>query len=603
MRPPFWPDKAWSTLVGPAWPPLAIDSGSDSDRVRTALAAYWKVRLDAVRPPLLSEDMRARFADHDGTRDVEVQQVGYEWLARAAAMEPCGFWFMEVGSAALGMVARQRAGQYETVQRALVQWNSAGSEAAAEVLAPLLTQASVEAGWGHVLQSIIDLWHDRQPTRAIARLDRAATLLGATAFGALGVSAPLMYGFAMALEGNVREGAELLQEWLRDHEDAPDHHRAEVMYHLARYLWSMELDQQATDALVSAVEMSPAHLLRFASDPAWGSAPAGASMPTEVLGRAAEKLRTQMVRWQRRVTAPDQGQDAFREVRYLLSFASDTYALFAASAARRIALAHGAEEPYHPPVAFAGQLQGLREFARSLPADILLSFGPDAPLLREQVAEIEQYLVENPVEESLVHHVQEIVSILPRACKVCVFEHAQRIARALEAAQQMANAEDEEAQKFFRTMMRRCIRVAGGLESLPDRADAALARATADQWNLLHDVIVAWSKRLKRLHGEVRIIAEADTVVSAGDRSAARVRIVDARGEVVAGVPLVWSVASGPAVPREAGQCLRDCWTLSLSTGKAYLPLSVVDGQSTEGTIAVATVGDRAPIILTYSVK
>ena len=148
MRARFWPDRAWKSLVGRAWPWVAPGDGPDyRERVTSTLRTYWgEQRLPRVPGDFLSEATRKKLGAAADAADADTVFWGvYEKIAAAAAGDGRAFWFFDLGAAGwMLMLRRLRQGGWLPERADLSQlveieqvWRNGPGHAAAEIDARL----------------------------------------------------------------------------------------------------------------------------------------------------------------------------------------------------------------------------------------------------------------------------------------------------------------------------------------------------------------------------------------------------------------------------------------------------------------------------------
>lgn len=614
----FWPDRAWDTVVGPAWPYLDFSSDADRERVRQALAPYWIRRLGSLRAPILSESAQEFFRNDHLSARPEDEFAGFEFVASAVEGDPAGFWFFELGTAAWAASVRaaleKNPGDKKPLSNVLAVWKTDFAHLEKAALNLIESEPDI-AGWGHLLLALSSLWGKRDLDRTIEHLDNALNYLPYEIQLDLFASASLTYALCTALSGDLDAAAELLTEKLQQ-DEARSFSKAfiaELSYHAGRYFWGAGREKEAIEIVRPVLIDRPAYLLRLVTDPAWGRTALDVVSVTESLGNYIEELRLEMIRWQRTVLPPEKGPDPFASVRVLLELSSDYYPLMAAAVARRKAIEAGAEEPYQPPTSFYTHMRDLREFVVNLPGDLPLRAGEDAPARLHgtkgsHFERIELQLQEAGPSPELVEEVEWLVEILPQAARLAMYEHADRIlvsmGVALEVAESLGLSEDE--LEKYHGWAKRCIAITDRVQKFPSAVGRDLALALADVWKLLEDIAQEWMAHEVRTRGQGTLVVEGEVQnVEPGEWVALRCRVIDASGAPMAGLPVVWRIASGPATPRDASDCLVDCWSVSLHTGLVYLPVWIPEGtpNGAKGVLVAHIYGNRTTVEIPYMVS
>lgn len=594
----FWSTQAWDYAVGRAWPLLDPRQPQDGERVRAALHSYWSQRLERVPPSILSAHARGIMAAHNGEHSDTMLAGGFEIVHSASRFAPEALWFFDVGCAAWSATLQSTSFsdimeldevEQGTLARIEKAWRTLGSTEALSEIERCVQEGDTAGGVLYLYATPLVLWQERNLARAFDYFDRARDLLPNALLEALGVSESLTYAMMLALDGNLEAAINRLDP--SRHPNQAHLALGESRYHRARYLWAMGSRNEATSTLLSLIEDEPAYLLRFATDIAWGRHPEGARGVYAAIDERAEKLKTELMRWQRQVDLS--WDETFAGVKAAMeAFSSDAYPIFAANAARRRALARGGIEPYDPPSRFYTEVDRLQEFAEEFPVTLPFRTGPYVParFAGSDDSEMERLMavMDEGVNKELVDYVGELVEALPRAVRFGILEHGQRLVNALIAEHDMLLESDERRTTQLRQWAQRCVDLIPSVNALAQHAVSKdFAKRVHEVWSELYRVESEWISYRKGRHGQAELVVpNEEQVIEAGDWRAIVCKATDVKGNPLPAMPVVWKVASGPALPKEGVQFMIYEWSQSLRSGAAYirimLPEDAVPGASGE---------------------
>lgn len=613
----FWVDKAWDFVVGKAWPFINPYQAEDGERVRATLHAYWSQRIERVPLSLLSSHARRVIAAQEENRRDAALIAGFEFVRAASRFDPRAFWFFDIGSAAWNVLLQSVSfGEFldlndeemEVLRRIERTWRSAGADAAIAELEPLIGAGETLGGALYLYRAPLALWQERNLVRAFDCLDRAWDILPGPLLASFGESLSLMYAMLLALDGNLEAAADRLDP--SKHSDKPELEAEEVRYHRARYLWGMGLPEEATAVLLSVVEDEPAYLLRFATDMAWGRHPEGPQSIYAAINQRAEALRSEIMRWQRRVDLSR--NEMFADVKAAMdAFSSDLYPIFAANAARKRALARGGIEPYDPPPRFYTELERLKEFAKEFPVTFPFRTGPHAPVrfTSSDDSEMERLLAlaEKGVDKNLVEYVGNLVEVLPRAVRFGILEYGQRLVNALIAEYEtLQGSEPNKASQLYQ-WAQRCVELIPSINDLAQQAVGKEFGKRVDEiWSDLYRIESEWIFYRKARHGQAEmVVPEEEQVIERGRWKPIVCRAVDVKGTPLSAMPVVWRVKSGPAMPKEGAQFVLFEWSQPLRSGASYIRIAIPEDAplGVSGEIEARALGGNKWYIIRYRVE
>lgn len=621
MRQSYWPDRARKSLVGPAWPWMSpLDGDSFALRVRNALEPYWTKRLQRFPADYLSAPSREYLIEVRQKIPLDARLgCGFEKLAAAVNGEPDAFWFFELGSAAWIMsLVRMRAEGWlsddETLPLGIVEseWRKGGAARAVEVLRPALAERPAARPLLSLYMVPLALWHAGDVEEALLALDRAVARLSLPVISALGSTLPLTYALLFALKGDVERAASILEEG-RNEGRTPGMRgfdTAEVYYQRARYLWDLRRFDEARTLLRKLLGKDPAYLVRLLTDPAWSELhrpqlPSLHQLIGEVLGDA----QSQLARFQQSRRDQDLANPVVRKIDETLGFVGDDPYMLLAAASLLPDVRNWQDQQQLIDPAFETELQRLEEFAEELPTSFPLRIGGDyAPRFTGEGSDMErlQQLVEQERYMDAADLLTRLYDDLPWALRMGTATHLTRLTQALATAgdvlRMRGKEEDGPRLKKIVELLERCIRCLEPVKAMPDKIGPHLIEVTRGIWRELEAIETAWVQSERRQFGQMRIEPPSDIKpIRRGSWAAIQVRVTDVAGQPVAGVPVLWRVASGPAFPKNPAECLEGEWGLSLHTGTVHITVEVM-GRGDGGTIEAWILGNYSPVTLSYRV-
>lgn len=621
MRQSFWPDRARRSLLGPAWPWISpTDGASFSQRVRAALEPYWQKRLARLPEDYLSAQAREHVVEAaPRMRPDSVTGCGFDKVAAAAAGVPDAFWFFDLGSAAwvvtLGaMRAEGWIGDDEKLSLDVVEaaWRQHGAAKAIEEIDPALADRPAARPLLQLYRAPLAFWHEQDPAAAARALDRAVSRLSAPILGALGSTLPLTYAALHALQGKVEEAATFLEE---SHvEGRPIGMRGldtpEVRYHRARYLWDLRRYDEARQLVRRVIEADPAYLIRLSTDPAWSELHGGQvaslhQMAGEVIGAA----RARIARFQQSRQEVDRANPAVRSIDETLQFVGDEPYMVLAAASLLPRVQEWRDQQDDVDMAFEKDLERLEEFADEIPNSFRLRLGGDyAPRFVGEGSDIARLrqMVEQERYRDANDFMKRIYEDLPWGVRLGTLSHLARLTQALatsgDVLRMRGREEDLPRLEKIVELLGRCVQLAEPARNMPETVGAELLRSMQNVWKEIEAIETAWIESEKRQFGRMRIVVPDEVKpVRRGGWISIQVRVTDVAGNPVAGVPVLWRVASGPALPKEPADCLEGEWDLSLHTGTVHITVEA-RGRGDGGVIEAHILGGYSPVRLEYRV-
>lgn len=626
METPFWPDRAWSQAVGAAWPFYDPDHPEVAPRLRTSLLPYWSKRLERVPQAVLSPPTRVTFDRRAMNSDVESHCAGYDLVERAANSVPEALWSLDLGCAAWAVALRRLrvSGGYmneaELNQLAALErvWAREGASGALSALDRWVADSAPALGILYLYHAVLSLWHRHDIPGAYESFDRANSRLLPAHRDIVGLSLPLTMSLLRQLDRRHALAVEVLESALpQARERWTPGAVLEMEYHYARALWSCGRGQEVAPLMVRLVRANPSYLLRFASDPAWGTHPGDVGAIYIALNQDADQLRAEMLRWQRTVPPSTSGPDPFARVRdLLLHSATDLYPLFAAARARVEALEAGAVEPFTPPASFHTNLENLRTCVGEMPALFPFRIGRH-PSSRfhgvpgSDIDLLEARLKEKAVDGAVVDYVSALMETLPDALRQAMYEYGSRLINSLvQAIDHLEDRGDPASVRLANELAERGQRVVtqvNGLENISRHVNRALGKDVAALWKAFADLETFWARAINNRHGRVtvKLPSEYVEISSSVGWKAIRAQVVDNVGSPVSAVVVSWRVVSGPAVPREPAAYLSNEWSASLEMGVVYFTVSIPDGSRAgeSGIIEAQVLGSDQTISIAYTVS
>lgn len=618
MRISYWPERARKNLLGPAWPwILPSDGPSFSTRVRAALDPHWTRRLERVPESFLSATARERLlrVRNAITADA-VAGGGFEKVEQAILGLPLAFWFFDLGCPAWmialarlrdeGWIDEDPALPFRAIEDA---WRKSPVEAI-QALNDAIGKEPAAHPTLCLFRAPLALWQERNPVRAMADLDIALSQMSSFALEILGATLPLTYAFLHALQGDVEQGVQMLAEGRFENRPSgwTGLHELEARYHRARLLWDLGSFDEARRILDGILSTDASYLIRLFSDPAWREAPEQEYVSlSHLVGDVAGRARSQIARWQQ--SRKSSNSEDIKPIEEILRLGGDQ-PYFAIAIGAHIGRSTGIErDEAAVDRSFWQNLDLVREFADQLPDYVPLRLGPG--YRRRFVGEksdmeaLERFVAEQRWKEAR-ELLDRLMVDLPWAVQMASISYVARLANALvmaaEVMQTRGRKEDLPRLKRVLELIERCKNLVDPIQMLPDRLSEGLNHAVQRIWGQIAEIERAWVDSERRQFGRMRIVPpEVIQPVRRGGWISYQLTVTDAAGQPVAGVPVLWRVASGPAFPKEPADCLDGEWALSLHTGTVHLTIEAM-GTGDGGVIEAQILGNYSPIEIPYRV-
>ncbi|HEX7121164.1 MAG TPA: hypothetical protein VF178_02255 [Gemmatimonadaceae bacterium] len=592
-----------------------------SDRIAPVLNGYWRKRLAGVPGTLLSERARLRVLQaRTGISPDSTGGAGFEYVEAALAGRPEGFWFLDLGAAAWIQVLHRlrREGQLgaepdnTALDRVERIWRQYGPGHAVQAIDAEVRQVEGASGALSLYRVPLALWQEKNPRAAMMHLDRAIARLAPETIAAFGPTLPLTYGLLHALSGDVAHAAAILAEGRVSGRPTgwTGLTSSEVRYHRARYLWDLRQYAEAIEIVRGVLAHDASYLIRLATDVAW--AEAGATHTGQLrsmVGEVIREARSALLRWQQGRRTGEETLPQTQRILELLDFAGDEpYLVLAASTLLPAVEAWRAEQAAVGHIFYA-DLDRLRAFARALPASLPLRLGHGfhARFVGED-SDIDhlEALVESGHLTDAAEYVDALLREVPLAVKAATISYGARLVSALATAIDILaarrRAEDEPRLEKLTRLSGKCLTLIEPIKALPDDVGRPLSTQLERLWEEVVEIEKDWVRSDSRAFGQLRLLTPPEPyAVRRGDWRAFAVKVVDAAGSPVAGVPVVWRVAVGPAHPKEPTDGLDNEWALSLQTGVAYLPVEV-KGVGSAGHVEAWILGDSRRVRVPYRV-
>jgi tetratricopeptide (TPR) repeat protein len=549
--------------------------------------------------------------------------AGYAKIAAAAAGDASAFWFFDLGHAAwISLLGQLRTGDLlpadaeEKRQLAHVEqlWMRQGPAAAAAELDRLLGQNPLSHPAYSLYRTPLALLHDGDPRMAMACADRGIARLNYRAVGLMGATIPLTYAMCHAMLGDLRSAEKTLNEDLGEARPAgwTGYRTAEARYQRSRYVWELGLYEESAALIGKVIAADPDYMLRMHSDPVFASRVTASGGPLQALIQSGiEQARVDLDRWQRNRIAGDREAPAVRRIVDVIdALGIEPYSLLcvgrlipSADAWRSRQMALGAT--------FNTDLKRLREFAAVLPSAMPLRLASSGRRRFDGVEDSDMAVLESLVDRGRVAEaadmVERVIDDLPYSTKLASFAYLVRLSEALATSGNVLSAgarpEDESRYDVIVELGKRCLGLVEPIRALPETFTQGLAQQLVPVWDEIAAIETSWIRSEDRAFGLLRIVPPAQPpVLVQGTFRAPQVLVTDSAGQPAAGVPVLWRVASGPAVPKTPADCLDGEWASSLATGIVYLSLEV-RGSGASGTIEVRILGNYSPVTIPYSVS
>lgn len=616
MRIKFWPDKAWKYLMGEAWPWISpVTDDNYEDRIRSTLHSYWlERRLPRVPSQFLSEKTRDKIIEiRDQIGPTTVGGAGLEKIASVVQGNPDAFWFFDLGGGAwivhLGNLhefdelpgdAEQAQQEAEAIENA---WRSSPGQAL-ETANDIIGDNPYKHPTASLYKVPLELWQGRDPEAAMTALDRVLPQLDSPASRELGKTLSLTYGLLHALNENLEQAQRLQDETATELRPAglQGVSSTEVRYHRARYLWALRERQQALDLLERVLLDDSSYLLRLSTDMAWRHGEEDEDKKPTIFTDTAELIdqaRKEVTRWQQG-RPQDHTAEAppARAIDELLELGDDPYLILSVrSLVDDIRNWH--RQQLGDSEELRSDLRNLREFAEQVPRDFPFRVGEGyAPRFlngnNSDMGRIE-VLVEQERWQEAADLIAGLEFDLPYSIKIALANYAERMVNALaSSARVLASRGTKADYKRVRHLYQLAQQILGlrdPIRDLPGSVRPELGYQFNKVWEKLEEVRSGWITVIRRTFGKLEIQKpkQIQPVPRQGWR-ALRLRVIDASGEPVPGVPIIWNITEGPARAKNPSQFLTEEWALALRTGVARLPI-VAKGQGDQARLKAWILG------------
>lgn len=621
MRIHFWPDRAYKTLVGPAWPWISVlDGETYRRRVRSALDPYWQKRLSRVPSDVLRDTYVQHMADvRQAITSKTPGAAGYEKVEAGIEGVEAAFWFFDLGCSAWivmlerlrreGWISEESDLSFDEVEAA---WAAEGPQAAAELLDEALEERPASKPGLNLYRVPLALWNDHDPARAVTLLDRAVSRLTPFALSSAGITLPLSYGLALALNEQAEAAASLLHDQRVPGRPAglTGFSTPEVRYQRARYLWDLREHEEALGLLRDVVLADPAYYLRLVTDRAWTAGqPDAAAALQQGLSDAVGSARSRVARWQQSRADEEARIPQVKRIDEIAEIGDDGPYLALVTNRLLTEAEVWKEENEDVDSAFWADLDRIEDVAAELPDEFPLRLGPGfAERFAGPGSDLEA--LEDLVDRGQVREAQQLLGKLfkevPWAIRMGSISYAARLTNALATAGDVLRVRGTEADadrlgRVFE-LLQQCARLAEPIKNLPDRISPELLHSTRRIWEEIIRIEEAWIDSERRQFGRMTIeVPDAVPPIKRGGWRSYQPRVVDASGNPVAGVPVLWRVASGAGYPKDPAMCLDGEWALSLHTGTVHLTVEA-RGSGDGGVIEARILGNYSPVEIEYGI-
>jgi tetratricopeptide (TPR) repeat protein len=614
--------KASQAPVGEPWPWLPIGDPDHERHTRRELEPA--VGQGSVPSHYISDRFRnALRALRPTVRPDTPYAAGYEKVEAAAAGSAEAMWFFDRGAGAwtlllgqlrsLGLLPGDPKDEHiDALERA---WRAGGAKAAA-ALDRAIARAPLAYPAFDLFRVPLCVWEGRDAAKAMVHLDKAVTRLTLPGRRAMGSTLPLTYALLHAMLGDLDAAEQALDETRLGAREAglSGLTGPEARYHRARYLWLLGRHQEAVALLTTAVAEDASYAARAHWDTVWREpgdahlAPAAAS----ALGQMVEDARSQLAVWQQSRTPVEAATTEGRAVTEVLRLGGSEphAALVAAAQLRRIRGWRDGQKPGRD--AFRIDLERLQEFAAAIPgfAPIRLGtgyaprFAGPAPSDMDEVAR----LVAGGRLRDAERYTEDLLHDLPATIRLASITYVTRLVEALAGAAEILQSRDGQGdrvllQKIDELYNRRCLTLIDPVRNLTGQVGPELTDQVRELWTRIGQIEEEWVGVARYAFGEFTLRAPEELrPVPTGGFAAYALKVVDAAGNAVSAVPVLWRVASGPAEPREPADSLTTESALSLQTGLAYLAVAAPNSEG-EGEIEAWIMGTQHRVRFPYRVQ
>lgn len=640
MSSTFWPKKAWETnLILPMGPWAIVDDPtSNAPRLRQALDPFWTEKLKDLDPLWISKGGVDRFLEIRETIKADtVIGAGFEMI-EGAILDPDHFWFFELGMLAwMSRLAKLRQdGLFPDTpgRRAALKieeiWAKQGPQAVCEQL-DRATQNNPTTDTVVALYRLpLAIWHERDLGLAVRLLDHLASRLDGDIILRLGATWPLTFGLIHALRGDLN-----LAETLLNQEKVASRPRGwkglsepEAQYQRARYLWGMETPESTKEALrllEEVVGKAPVFILRIAGDVGFNQVNVFENHTLhDFTSRILVESSSMWTRWQQaHGSSLHEDANIARAQETVRRIGAEGYILVAAS---RALPEGGIKQSAKFDRAFLSTVERLQGFLAALPDT--LSFGLGNPGDARQIIgneDSEATRLANALKIPGDHTfdlVNKLQEELPNSLKMGLVHYGLMLSQALNTAGEIVESELEEANspegrrrlKEIVSLLNDClaqvepIKEVGksGREKSVLGVGSELSRQVIPIWATFMNIQERWAKYNLTAFGRMNILPDlmgGEVLINEGSFGAIRVGVSDGAGMPLAGIPVFWKIASGPARARGLATQLAEYIDISLKSGRAILSVEPGIGKKGDsGKIDIQVLGQRAPITISYRI-
>jgi tetratricopeptide (TPR) repeat protein len=627
MRPDFWKSTAHKHLLIPAWPWIDLASSEKvRSRIQDTLDKYWTGRLDRVPSSFTGEPLGARARKAFAKGEVlRWGGLGYDLILNAMSGDPDAFWFFELGSPAwnvtLDRVRFAHEGAFSREDLELFDeirsvWRKEGPKDALAKNRPLLADRRHDSPLSLAALVPLVAWEERDPGKAMLTLDQAVSGFPRGYLYSLYPSLPLTYGLLHALSGNLESAERMLT---RETEEGrltipSDGSTTELSYHRARYLWALGRDEEALEVLGKSIREHPQNALRLFTDPSWKDRvdPRPRDRRIEdAVSLVVSEGENESVRWSqagRSSGVSDLSEASDLDEILASGYDSPYVSIISASLLDRIKSwerGQGKQSPY-----FRSAFERLTQFAESMPGDMPLVVGPgyadrfsggEGSDL-DRIDRLQQVGLGSQAEA----YMEAVMRDLPDALRLALSIYGQRlvgaIAASVDALTHRAKPEDRNRIIGLVELSEKCMGLIEPLENMPSKVGPELAKDVRGIWSEIVAISTKWRGIHTHSFGKLKlVVGDGVTSVIEEEFRALEVRVHDAAGEGVAGVPVIWKVADGPVVPKESSEVLGDELALSLQGGVTYLPV-VADTRLAKGFVEAWILGESERVTIPFEV-
>lgn len=582
--------------MGEAWPWISpIQDNNYETRIENTLDSYWvERRLQSVPERFLSPTTRDRILEmRSQITPATAGGAGLEKIAGAQEGNPDDFWFFDLGCGGwiLGLgnlhefdLLPGDQGSSEAT-RIIEAWRESPQKAL-QAANDIIGDQPYEHPTALLYKVPLALWQARDPEAAMTALNRAFPRLSGKALRELGKTVPLTYGLLHGLSENIEQAAQLLDEDNADLRPSGWHGimSTEVRYHRARYLWALRQPEEATELIEQVLTEDSSYLLRMTTDMAWRQGQGEDETP-QVLTIGSEiidRKRKELTRWQQgRPRGEVEEAPAAGQIDDLLELGDDPYIILSAASLLEDIQAWRRDQMTQPSEV-KQDLEKIREFARQVPRDFPFRVGADyAPQFVGPDSDMERIsqLVEQDRWDDVADLVARLEFDLPYSIQVALAMYAQRMVNTLASSARVLAARgtktDYKRVRSLYQLAQQVLQLRDPIRNLPGGVRPELGYQFHKVWEKLEEIRHGWITTIRRAFGQLTI--QKPKRIDPIDHNSWRaipVRVLDASGEPVSGVPVMWQITEGPATPKDPNEFLNVEWALALQTGVARMPVA-----------------------------